>query len=228
MRAAGNRTRSLECGRLASAFDCEACLAGFHVRYCSRPVAPPRRGQALQPQSGGEPSALQKRGFTLLELLVVVAIVITLVGIGVPVGRSMIGKGREAACLGNLRNIGVGLQGYLQDHNQRLPELALGRESKGQDIPVLETVLLPYLEGSEDTFHCPADKEQFEKTGCSYHWNHLQNGLHITQVSFFGIEDRPEAVPLVSDKESWHAGGTNFLYADSSSSNKVRFATGGK
>lgn len=168
----------------------------------------------------------EKKGFTLLELLVVITIIATLVGIAVPVSISMVGKGREAACLGNLRSIGVGLQLYLQDHNQRLPELALGRESRSSEEPVLETVLLPYVK-DEEVFHCPADSEQFRKTGSSYNWNHTQNGLHISKVSFFGIEDRPEAVPLVTDKESWHPNeGTNFLYADSSSSNKVRFVTG--
>ncbi|MFD2255073.1 prepilin-type N-terminal cleavage/methylation domain-containing protein [Luteolibacter algae] len=166
-----------------------------------------------------------KDGFTLVELLVVIAIIAALAGIAVPVSSSMIAKGREAACLGNLRSIGVGLQSYLSDHNQKLPEMALGRESKSSGEPVLETVLLEYLE-SPEVFHCPADKEQFEKTGSSYNWNHTQNGLHISQVAFFGIEaGRSEAVPLVSDKESWHPEGTNFLYADSTSSNKVRFAT---
>lgn len=164
-------------------------------------------------------------GFTLMELLIVIAIIAALAGISVPVIRGMVAKGREAACLGNLRSVGIGLQGYLQDNNQRLPTLALGRESKSSDEPVLETVLLPFV-GSADAFHCPADKEQFGKTGCSYHWNITQNGLHITKVAFLGIEDRPESVPLVSDKESWHPGGTNFLYADSSSSTKPRFVTG--
>jgi len=165
-------------------------------------------------------------GFTLVELLVVVAIIATLAGIAVPVSISLIGKSREAACLGNLRSVGVGLQLYLQDNNQRLPELALGRESKSSEEPVLETVLLPYVKNAE-VFHCPADKEQFAKTGGSYNWNTTQNGLHISKVSFFGIEGRPEAIPLVSDKESWHPDeGTNFLYADSSSSNKPRFVTG--
>ncbi len=166
-------------------------------------------------------------GFTLTELLVVIAIIATLAVVGVPVSMSMVAKGREAACLGNLRQIGAGLQSYLTDHNQFLPVLALGRESKSSEEPVLETVLLPYV-GSPDVFRCPADKEQFEKTGSSYHWNITQNGLHITKLSFFGIEDRPDKIPLVSDKESWHPGGTNFLYADSSSSNKARFGTGNK
>jgi prepilin-type N-terminal cleavage/methylation domain-containing protein/prepilin-type processing-associated H-X9-DG protein len=163
--------------------------------------------------------------FTLVEVLIVIAIIAVLGGIAYPVSMSMIGKSREAACLGNLRNIGVGLQGYLQDNNQRLPTLALGRESKSSPEPVLETVLLPYV-GNADAFHCAADKEQFGKTGGSYNWNITQNGLHISQVAFLGIQDRPEAVPLVSDKESWHPGGTNFLYADSSSSNKARFVAG--
>lgn len=167
---------------------------------------------------------ISKNGFTLTELLVVVAIIAGLTGVAVPVSMSMVAKSREASCLGNLRGIGAGLQAYLADHNQRLPVLALGRESKDSLEPVLETVLLPYV-GSVEMFRCPADKEQFAKTGGSYHWNVTQNGLHITKVSFLGVEDRPESVPLVSDKESWHPGGTNFLYADSSSSNKARFAT---
>jgi len=171
-------------------------------------------------------TASLKKGFTLLELLVVIAIIAVLAGIAVPVSLSVLAKSREAACLGNLKSIGVGLQGYLQDNNNRLPTLALGRESKSSQEPVLETVLLEYL-GSEDVFHCPADKEEFRKTGSSYNWNITQNGLPMSKVSFFGIEGRPESIPLVSDKESWHPGGTNFLYADSSSSSKVRFVTGG-
>lgn len=167
----------------------------------------------------------QKIGFTLVEMLIVIAIIAALGGIAYPVSMSMIRKSREAACLGNLRQIGIGLQGYLQDNGNRLPELALGRESKNSPEPALETVLLEYVGGAE-VFHCPADKAQFAKTGCSYNWNITQNGLPISKVTFLGIEDRPEAVPLVSDKESWHPNGTNFLYADSSSSNKARFVTG--
>jgi prepilin-type N-terminal cleavage/methylation domain-containing protein/prepilin-type processing-associated H-X9-DG protein len=141
------------------------------------------------------------RGFTLTEMLVVLAIIGALAGIGYPVTRSFIGNSREAACLGKLR------------------------ASKTEDLPVLETVLLPYLDAPA-AFQCPADKEQFVKSGSSYLWNSTQNGLHVSQLSFFGIKDRPDKIPLITDKESWHPGGTNFLYADSSSSNKPRFAAG--
>lgn len=165
-----------------------------------------------------------KRGFTLIELLITIAIIAVISGIAIPVSLSMVAKSREAACLSNLRSIGVGLQMYLEDSNNHLPELALGRSSRNSSEPVLETLLLPYLE-SEDVFHCPADKTEFRKTGSSYNWNITQNGRHITELSFLGIDDRPEIIPLVSDKEAWHSGKTNFLYADSSSSSKARFAT---
>jgi prepilin-type N-terminal cleavage/methylation domain-containing protein/prepilin-type processing-associated H-X9-DG protein len=168
----------------------------------------------------------RSKGFTLIEMLVVIVIIAKLGGIAVPVSMSMVAKSKETACLGNLRNIGIGLQGYLQDNNQTLPILALGRSSKTSNEPVIETVFLPYVE-NPDVFHCPADQEKFRESGSSYNWNVTQNGLRITDVSFFGIRDRPEAVPLVTDKESWHPNGTNFLYADSSSSSKVRFVTGG-
>jgi prepilin-type N-terminal cleavage/methylation domain-containing protein/prepilin-type processing-associated H-X9-DG protein len=168
---------------------------------------------------------MKRRGFTLVEMLIVVAVVATLAGIGVPLVRSALARSREAACLTKLRSLGVALEGYLQDHNRILPGLAMGRSSRNDDTPVLETVLLPYVE-APDAFKCPQDDREFAKSGSSYFWNHLQSGLPVTKLSFFGIEDRPERIPLISDKESWHPGGTNFLYADQTGSNKVRFATG--
>lgn len=165
------------------------------------------------------------KGFTLIELLVMIAIVGALVGIGIPLSQRMIDKGHEVACIGNLRTMGVGLQLYLQDHQQKLPTLLIGREDKSQEVPVLETVLLPYVDNDPAIFACPADPDEFEKTGSSYHWNLTQNGKHVTELSFFGIDERPELIPLISDKESWHPGGTNLLYADASVSSELKFIT---
>ena len=165
------------------------------------------------------------RGFTLPEVLVALAIVATLLGIGIPVTRSVLARSREAACLNQLRGLGVGLEAYLQDHQQKLPELEAGRETKTLDVPVLETVLLPYV-GSPGDFRCPQDREWFVKSGSSYLWNSTQSGRHVTSLSFFGNTDRPDKIPLITDKEAWHPTGTNFLYADQSASNKLRFVAG--
>jgi len=165
-------------------------------------------------------------GFSMPEVLVVVAIVVVLAAITVPVGRGMVERGHMTRCLGNLREIGVGLEGYLADHADRFPELELGRMSRAEDVPVLEVVLAGYV-GDPDVFHCPADERLFAASGSSYMWNTTQNGRHKLQTSFFGAENRPEVVPLVVDKEAFHgseeAGGVQMLYADYHISNRIEF-----
>jgi prepilin-type N-terminal cleavage/methylation domain-containing protein/prepilin-type processing-associated H-X9-DG protein len=167
---------------------------------------------------------MKHRGFTLPEMLIVLAVIATLAGIGIPVGRSVIGKSRQAACLGQLRSLGTALEGYLQEHNQTMPDLVMMRASKTDDAKVLETVLLPYVDGPQ-AFRCPQDRKEFDKSGSSYLWNPTQSELPVSRLEFFGIESRPDKIPLIVDKAPWHPGGVNYLYADQSSSNKPRFAT---
>ncbi len=167
----------------------------------------------------------RSRGFTLVEMLVVLVIISALVGIGIPVSRSLAAKSRQTVCLGNLRALGTALQTYLQDHNDKMPDLETARGSKMEDKPVLEVLLLPYT-GSVDVFHCPEDRKVFAKSGSSYLWNTTQNGRNLSKLSFFGLRDKPEKTPLIADKEAWHPAGTNFLYGDMSSSSKPRFVTG--
>lgn len=166
----------------------------------------------------------RSRGFSLMETLVVLAIIAVLAAIAVPIGRSVMARSRNAACLSNLRQIGTGLEAYLQDHAQTMPEIAAGRKGKAEDTPVLETELASYLSNPE-AFHCPADHECFEASGCSYLWNSSQSGRNRMQLVFFGKEGTDRRIPLVTDKESWHPGepGVNFLYADLSVSSKVEF-----
>ncbi len=167
----------------------------------------------------------RSRGFTLVEVLVVLAIISTLVGIGIPVSRMLKSRSQQTVCLENLRQLGTALQTYLQDHNDQMPDLETARASKDEDKPVIEVLLLPYT-GSAEAFHCPADHKSFEKSGSSYLWNTTQNGRNLSKLSFFGLKDQPNKTPLIADKESWHPNGTNFLYADMSSSSKPRFVTG--
>lgn len=165
------------------------------------------------------------RGFTLTETLVVLAALAVLLAAVTPIAGNAIARSREATCLGKLRGLGIALESYLQDHNQTMPQLAAGRASKSSAEPVLETVLLPYIE-SEDAFHCPQDRKQYAASGSSYYWNSTQSGKLRSELSFFGNEEVPERIPLITDKEAWHPSGTNLLYADFSSSNKLRFVAG--
>ena len=60
------------------------------------------------------------RGFTLVELLVVVVILGLLVGLGVPAINNGLEAGRSAKCVANLRAIGVAAQQFAAANNGRI------------------------------------------------------------------------------------------------------------
>lgn len=167
-----------------------------------------------------------QRGFTMVEVLVVVAIIALLGCLVVVVSGKMTAGARRVACLSNLREIGVALELYLGDHNNQFPNVELARSRSEDDANTLEGALDPYLDDPE-VFHCPADRELFKSTGSSYFWNSTQSGRRKGQASFLGMDDRPDLVPLVFDKEAFHGEheGANILYADYRTSNKLSFRT---
>jgi prepilin-type N-terminal cleavage/methylation domain-containing protein len=61
------------------------------------------------------------RAFTLVELLVVIAIVAILAALLLPVLTRAKDSGRKAACISNLRQIGLAVHVYAQDHDGRMP-----------------------------------------------------------------------------------------------------------
>jgi len=64
---------------------------------------------------------MRARGFTLVELLVVVAVIAVLAAILLPVFAQAREKARQASCLSNERQLGAALQLYAQDHDERWP-----------------------------------------------------------------------------------------------------------
>ncbi len=62
-----------------------------------------------------------QRGFTLVELLVVIAIIAVLAALLLPALASARSAGRKAACLSNLRQIGIAIHGYSAESSGRIP-----------------------------------------------------------------------------------------------------------
>lgn len=68
-----------------------------------------------------KPNPSCDRAFTLIELLVVLAVIALLASLLLPALASAREKGRRTVCLSNLRQIGIAIQMYAQDHEGRIP-----------------------------------------------------------------------------------------------------------
>jgi prepilin-type processing-associated H-X9-DG protein len=132
-------------------------------------------------------------------------------------------NGRATACLSNLRQIGVALQLYVDENNNRLPimrDRPLGTNSPPTNaFPSVEIVLASQL-GNVKVLRCPSDKQQlFEQTGSSYSWNSLLNGQKADSPDVFNLQLGSSQIPVFYDKEAFHKArgerkGVNYLYAD--------------
>jgi prepilin-type N-terminal cleavage/methylation domain-containing protein/prepilin-type processing-associated H-X9-DG protein len=173
---------------------------------------------------------MRTRAFTLLEMVVVVAIISILVALIVPGWMRSQRGARAAECMGNLRQIGTGLTRYLGEHDQTFPTLVMARENKEQDVLCIDRVLLPYV-GTENVFRGPDDtKHLFETTGTSYLWNYKLNGQKLSglNVSFVRNDtiDEQSRIMVMGDKEGWHPSmksKLNVLYADGHASQELTF-----
>ncbi len=115
-------------------------------------------------QSAIENSSPLNQAFTLIELLVVIAIIAILAAILFPVFAQAREKARATMCLSNMKQIGTGLQMYIQDYDERL----FFRQTANADntrinaatpkIPELQwfNQIMPYVKNNP-IFKCPDD-----------------------------------------------------------------------
>lgn len=171
-----------------------------------------------------------RKGFTLVELLTVIAIIGILAALLFPVFNSARRKGRQAVCTSNLRQIGLSMEMYANDHDEQYPYAVDPTDKftpqiwndfpqwriRIMDMPMLHEVLQPYQK-SRDIWRCPADigyklqdftsepfnamPTSYERFGSSY--------LLRTEVIFrelrVGQFDRAAEVNLLFDANgAWH------------------------
>jgi len=91
-----------------------------------------------------------RRGFTLVEIMMVVLIIGLLVAVAFPGMRKIRMRSQQNACLSNM------------SHLQAAKELWAMEEGKGsEDVPVLAD-LAPYLRTDVNLLTCPAGQETYE------------------------------------------------------------------
>jgi prepilin-type N-terminal cleavage/methylation domain-containing protein/prepilin-type processing-associated H-X9-DG protein len=93
----------------------------------------------------------KRHGFTLIELLVVIAIIAILAAILFPVFAKAREKARQTSCNSNLRQIGLGLQQYVNDWDDTYPSV----HSPGQIVGDPVTTIQPYVKNWQ-FLYCPS------------------------------------------------------------------------
>jgi len=94
----------------------------------------------------GWTAARRRAGFTLIELLVVVALIVLLAGILMPVFAQAREKGRQTACISNMKQLAAGMRLYSEDYDEAFP-LVVGHQARDRFIFPMSWMerLLPYV-----------------------------------------------------------------------------------
>lgn len=114
----------------------------------------------------------RKGGFTLIELLVVIAIISILASMLLPALGKAKEKGVTIYCVNNLRNIGLAMQMYGDDSNDRLPATSADITAAGQGYWTNGNSwmygLQDYIGKNTNVYRCPALSQQYNQSGYSY------------------------------------------------------------
>lgn len=113
---------------------------------------------------------MSRRGFTLVEMLVVIGIFAVLLGLLFPAVSKIQSEAQSASCMNNMRQIFAGIESYRQQHQTLLPNAEpIPAVTPLGPVGGLPAVLKSYLPRDNPAWLCPADTDPDSyETGTSY------------------------------------------------------------
>jgi prepilin-type N-terminal cleavage/methylation domain-containing protein/prepilin-type processing-associated H-X9-DG protein len=163
--------------------------------------------------------------FSLIELIIVIAIVGILLTLAFPEYQRLIERARSVVCMNNLRQIGVAVGTYLTDNDNTFPFIEPNPADPVYD-PAYEakpmlTELGPYGV-TQQLLRCPEDLRAgnyFARRGSSYQWRPILDGELKVNPVVYGWRGatrtvNPARMRICMDFEAVHFNRANRLYAD--------------
>lgn len=162
----------------------------------------------------------QRAAFTLIELLVVIAIIAVLAAILLPVFAQAREKARTIACLSNERQLGIGVQLYVQDYDERLFLYAgAGNPSQSRTgiivpsdsavIPLLWwNAIGPYLRNL-GILRCPSDSNPTPSSAPDGSLSILRSYFAARSIEALGLAQIAQPASAVVFAEKWPSSGDN-------------------
>ena len=163
--------------------------------------------------------------FTLIELLVVIAIIASLISLLLPSLAAVKQRANTLKCISNMRQLGVSVNLYVIDHNNRTPVIEPWPDkpeyTATDGAQTLKEAFGPY--GVTDAvLQCPADvsgTNYYKKEGASYQWFPMASGQNTQAVKgpfFMGNNGAitMSRLMLAFDYSAVHNGNSNVLFGD--------------
>jgi len=172
----------------------------------------------------------KKHGFTLIELLVVIAIIAILAAILFPVFAKAREKARQSTCTSNVKQLGMALEMWVQDHDETFPYGF--NKGASWDRALYDNKYM----GSKNILSCPSDAYKHTGIPRSYSANRYvcTSGDAGEDIVSLAKISQPSETPLLLERhgDTWdygsaagpftgdgsskaiHSGGRNILWCD--------------
>jgi len=139
--------------------------------------------------------SLDRRGLSLIEVVIVLALIAVLMALSLPMLGTANAQARSLVCRQNLADMGEIITSFAMDF-ERLP--SIGLPTPQCDGQTLHDFIHPRMQNPSVLF-CPSDETaQSQELGSSYQWADLYNGASLDDF------DSTLGQPLLADRDAFH------------------------